>query len=453
MTSVSQSLLDPLASIEELVHQDMAAGQGARFLFDILYTKDRNLAASPTNPLPPSISLINAIPSRYSWIQKARYKDPCNKCMLVPDASRNPPGLDFPHSGSYMHVDGSIVRYFTPNDVVLLAEIGYGANGHISSCRLRTSEGVTIRGLWAVKRMKNTEVLERECRTMEALRRLAPESMVPYLGRYYEENVSFTTTSTSCSPNPGLNLSGYLMVYMEYSDFFDLLCRLQEPSNGPRRALHPHVARWYAIDILNRLYGLHVNSYYHGDVKSENLMMAVDGHIVFADFGETRKDIPENWNVPNLGTLTTQAPELYENWKGPRRPSDLWSVGVIIFDMLFGYMPFEGRSINEVYDSMHEVIDYELWPTIMDGDIFGKERELGLDFVKRLLVPTVFNRMWWPELRTHPWVKDEWKTISEKQREAPMIIRRGTWEPGMGWASLLKTEQPVYSSVIPDLDL
>jgi len=176
---------------------------------------------------------------------------------------------------------------------------------------------------------------------MEALRRIVPDSIVPYVGRYYcDDSVcDLSSTYPLSAPRPGLVLSGVVMEYMPYSDFFDLLNYLQEPTVGkPRRTLHPHVARWYAIDILNRIYSLHYHGYYHGDIKPENLMMRADGHIVLGDLGETRKDIPENWVMPNLGTPTTQAPELYENWEGPRRPSDIWSVGVILFDMLFGHM-------------------------------------------------------------------------------------------------------------------
>ncbi|KIJ31984.1 hypothetical protein M422DRAFT_113305, partial [Sphaerobolus stellatus SS14] len=52
--------------------------------------------------------------------------------------------------------------------------------------------------------------------------------------------------------------------------------------------LHPHVVRWYIVELLKRLRQVHDQGYFHGDIKPENVMVDTGGHLRLADFGSAR---------------------------------------------------------------------------------------------------------------------------------------------------------------------
>ena len=207
-------------------------------------------------------------------------------------------------------------------------------------CTLKADDSRDTAQCYALK-LGPPFVVKPECLAYEDLCRQVPDVVVPYLGRYYVPSPSNRSAATTPSTHwqKQKTLTGFVMEYMPNCDMFYLLDLLQHKEVGKREPLHPSVARWYVMDILNSLYAIHRCGYYHGDVKPENLMLKADGHVVFTDFGATRKDTEENWKMHNFGTRGCQAPEICCKipTPGPRRPSDLWSVGILLFDMLFGY--------------------------------------------------------------------------------------------------------------------
>ena len=100
-----------------------------------------------------------------------------------------------------------------------------------------------------------------------------------------------------------------------------------------------------ALDALHRL-GLA-----HGDIKPANLMLRSDGDLVLADFGTARaldtKDAPVPAGVV-VGTPRYCAPE--QSRMGTVAPAaDVYSLGIVFFEMLCGKPPFPGQTLLEVY--------------------------------------------------------------------------------------------------------
>ncbi|KIJ31998.1 hypothetical protein M422DRAFT_105590, partial [Sphaerobolus stellatus SS14] len=100
------------------------------------------------------------------------------------------------------------------------------------------------------------------------------------------------------------------------------------------------VVRWYIVELLKRLRQVHDQGYFHGDIKPENVMVDTGGHLRLADFGSARLDIEKNWNYHIAGTSVFMPPEYFtftpKPFYGRRRPGDLWAVGVVMYEMLFG---------------------------------------------------------------------------------------------------------------------
>lgn len=90
----------------------------------------------------------------------------------------------------------------------------------------------------------------------------------------------------------------------------------------------------------------------HRDIKLENLLLQEennDASIKLADFGFAKKVKRENGLKTMLGTPAFMAPEIFD-WRksGYDQRCDLWSVGVVVFSLLGGYLPFVGKDAKEI---------------------------------------------------------------------------------------------------------
>lgn len=106
----------------------------------------------------------------------------------------------------------------------------------------------------------------------------------------------------------------------------------------------PHqVAAQIAIRILAALQHAHKNGIIHRDIKPQNILVHADGHIKVADFGIARmtdsSTLTKGDNV--MGSVHYFSPE-QASGEAATEKSDLYSVGVVLYEMLTGRVPFDG---------------------------------------------------------------------------------------------------------------
>ncbi|MEV0124271.1 serine/threonine-protein kinase [Streptomyces sp. NPDC050703] len=114
--------------------------------------------------------------------------------------------------------------------------------------------------------------------------------------------------------------------------------------------------------ILQGLRAVHAASVLHRDVKPGNVLVRDDGQVILVDFGiatfEGATPLTRSGSV--IGTPPYQAPELF--FSGPSPASDLWALGVTLYEMVEGGLPFGGREPWEVQASIerspHPVLRY-----------------------------------------------------------------------------------------------
>ncbi len=108
-------------------------------------------------------------------------------------------------------------------------------------------------------------------------------------------------------------------------------------------ALPPTVAAQIAIRILSALRHAHENGIIHRDIKSQNILVNSDGHIKVSDFGIARvagsNTISKTDNV--MGSVHYFSPEQAKG-ENVTCASDLYSVGIVLYEMLTGQLPFDG---------------------------------------------------------------------------------------------------------------
>ncbi|CEP16111.1 hypothetical protein [Parasitella parasitica] len=144
---------------------------------------------------------------------------------------------------------------------------------------------------------------------------------------------------------------------MEYVSGGDLMLQIQREQFSEARA------RFYACEVLLALDYFHKHGIIYRDLKLDNIMLCLDGHIKLADYGLCKENMWAN-NTTNTfcGTPEFMAPEiLLEHRYG--RAVDWWAFGVLLYEMLLGQSPFKGEDEDEIFDAVLE--DNILYPINM----------------------------------------------------------------------------------------
>ncbi|OGC77711.1 MAG: hypothetical protein A2145_00120 [candidate division Zixibacteria bacterium RBG_16_40_9] len=133
-------------------------------------------------------------------------------------------------------------------------------------------------------------------------------------------------------------------IAMEYVDGKNLKDILEEHKKVP-----PEVALVIAREIASGLRYAHEMGLVHRDVKPANIMLAFEGSVKITDFGivKASKDISLTTTGSTLGSPAYMSPEHLRGTDLDKR-SDLFSLGIILFEMLTGQKPFFGENYQEV---------------------------------------------------------------------------------------------------------
>ena len=138
------------------------------------------------------------------------------------------------------------------------------------------------------------------------------------------------------------------------------------------------------IQVLNAVYFLHEHDLIHRDIKPENILIFENNIVKLCDFGWCVK-LNGKQRETFCGTTEYMSPELV-NSEGYGKENDVWSLGVLLYEMIHGHSPFiPNKSFFTEREVMQNIINYNLR---FEKNISDECKQL----ICRLLEPKINNR-------------------------------------------------------------
>ena len=179
-----------------------------------------------------------------------------------------------------------------------------------------------------------------------------------------------------------------------------------------------HLPETHALIILRQLLEafkvLNKNNIMHRDLKPENIFFTSNDlsirKVKLGDFGFCKGLKPdENLAKTMLGSPIYMAPEVLKG-ESYTTKADVWSLGVILYEMLYGFCPFESKSIA----SLISTIDTKPLQFPPEVKISDKTSNL----IKKMLTKDYFRRMGWVELFGYK-ITENGEYVDDKATDEP----------------------------------
>lgn len=184
-----------------------------------------------------------------------------------------------------------------------------------------------------------------------------------------------------------------ILIIMEYCDSGDLRNLLKKP-------IKEKYAQYYFCQLANGLKFLEKLCIIHRDIKPKNILITNNKKTLkIADFGFAKKLSNHQLSETICGSPLYMAPEIFNNTKYNNQ-IDLWSIGMILYEILYGFHPLANcKSVPELKNRL-ELDIIEIPPKFTKNNVSDN----CIDLLHKLLEKKVINRITWSDFFNHPWV-------------------------------------------------
>ncbi|XP_069726980.1 testis-specific serine/threonine-protein kinase 2 [Phaenicophaeus curvirostris] len=190
---------------------------------------------------------------------------------------------------------------------------------------------------------------------------------------------------------------GKVYIVMELGKKGDLLDYIRTMG-----AMDEDVARVKFLQLVSAVKHCHDLDFAHRDLKCENIILDEDLNMKLADFGFSKR-LSQDKNGKTIlsntfcGSAAYAAPEVLEGVPCDPRISDIWSLGVILYIMVYALMPFDDSNVRKMIhcQRQHEI-------PFPESKYLTAECK---DLIYHLLQPDATQRMHIDEVLKHPWLQ------------------------------------------------
>eukprot|EP01095_Lingulamoeba_sp_RSL-Kostka_P014834 TRINITY_DN6622_c0_g3_i1.p1 TRINITY_DN6622_c0_g3~~TRINITY_DN6622_c0_g3_i1.p1 ORF type:complete len:489 (-),score=161.43 TRINITY_DN6622_c0_g3_i1:146-1612(-) len=307
-----------------------------------------------------------------------------------------------------------------------VAIIGRGAFGEVRLVRMGSTGD-----LYAMKKLRKSEMIKKDqVNHVRAERDLLADNNKSYSNNPWVVQLYFSFQDRN-----------FLYLIMEYVPGGDMMTMLIKYDTFPE-----DWTRFYIAETILAIHSIHKLHYIHRDIKPDNLLVDVEGHVKLSDFGlctglqtnrlaslykklksqskdlkaqdkeiKTRKERLKEWKkkrrvlaFSTVGTPDYIAPEVFLR-KGYGKECDWWSVGVIMYEMLVGYPPFCSETPTETYRKIMNFKDTLRFPDeceisdvaqdLIERLLSDREERIGFNGVEEIMDHEFFEGIDWNNLR------------------------------------------------------
>jgi serine/threonine protein kinase len=279
------------------------------------------------------------------------------------------------------------------DDFEILCVLGRGSWGKVMKARMRSTGDI-----YALKRYKLKTIFEqnRVQNTLDEIR-IHKKLDNPFIAQLH---YAFTTEKK-------------LYLVMDFMEGGDLYFHIEK-----EKKFTISRAKFYIAQVILAVEYLHKNGIVKRAIKPEDIVIDDKGYLKLLDIG-LAKDGMVDYSTRTYtfcGTPEYLAPEILVG-NGYGMAVDWWAVGVLLFEMIFGHVPFYNTNIHQMYES------------IVTGELkFPKNASLYVrDIISRFLDRDPNKRLGTGpngivEIKNHPFFIDfDWNSIDKKKQEAPMV--------------------------------
>ncbi|XP_051188175.1 serine/threonine-protein kinase PEPKR2 [Lolium perenne] len=149
-------------------------------------------------------------------------------------------------------------------------------------------------------------------------------------------------------------------------------------------------------DLMSVLKYCHEMGVVHRDIKPENILLTKNGKMKLADFGLAARVTNGQKLSGVAGSPAYVAPEVLSGSYSEK--VDIWGAGVLLHVLLLGSLPFQGGSLDDVFEAIKTVeLDFHSGP-------WESMSAYGRDLISRMLDRDVSSRITADQVLSHPWV-------------------------------------------------
>ncbi|CAP22994.2 Protein CBR-PIG-1 [Caenorhabditis briggsae] len=210
-----------------------------------------------------------------------------------------------------------------------------------------------------------------------------------------------------------------VMEYCSGGEMFDYIVR--------KERLEESEARHFFRQLVSAIAFVHSQGYAHRDLKPENLLLTEDLHLKLIDFGlcaKTEKGRIDKHHLDTCcGSPAYAAPELIQGLPYKGNEADVWSMGILLYTLLVGALPFEDDNMQIMYKKIQSGCFYE--PDFLSP--------MSKQLLRAMLQVIPERRITIKKLLEHDWLNHKytqpvkWNTIYDKNfidRDVARVMAR-----------------------------